>query len=69
LWGLAFKPKTDDILEAPSRVLLEALINAGAYVRDYNPEALGETRKNHANLAGLTLCDSQDLMLDGSIAL
>jgi UDPglucose 6-dehydrogenase len=69
LWGLAFKPKTDDMREAPSRVLLEALINAGAYVRAYDPEALREARKIYANLAGLTLCDSQDLTLDGSNAL
>lgn len=69
LWGLAFKPKTDDMREAPSRVLLESLINAGAYVRAYDPEALGEARKIYVNLAGLTLCDSQDLTLDGSDAL
>jgi UDPglucose 6-dehydrogenase len=69
LWGLAFKPKTDDMREAPSRVLLESLIKAGAYVRAYDPEALGEARKIYANLAGLTLCDSQDLTLDGSNAL
>ena len=69
LWGLAFKPKTDDMREAPSRVLLESLIKAGANVRAYDPEALGEARKIYANLAGLTLCDSQDLTLDGSNAL
>ena len=69
LWGLAFKPKTDDMREAPSRVLLEALITAGAYVRAYDPEALGEARKIYADLVGLTLCDSQELTLDGSNAL
>jgi UDPglucose 6-dehydrogenase len=69
LWGLAFKPKTDDMREAPSRVLLESLIKAGANVRAYDPEALGEARKIYANLAGLTLFDSQDLTLDGSNAL
>ncbi|MDO7666987.1 MAG: UDP-glucose 6-dehydrogenase, partial [Pseudomonadota bacterium] len=69
LWCLAFKPKTDDMRKAPSRVLLESLINAGAYVRAYDPEALGGARKIYTHLAGLTLFDSQDLTLDGSNAL
>jgi len=69
LWGLAFKPKTDDMREAPSRVLLESLINAGANVRAYDPEALDEASKIYSDLKGLTLCDSQDLTLEGSNAL
>ena len=42
LWGLSFKPRTDDMREAPSRVLMEALWDAGARVRAYDPEALEE---------------------------
>lgn len=44
LWGLAFKPGTDDIREAPSLVLIEELVKAGARVRAYDPEALEEAR-------------------------
>jgi len=45
LWGLAFKPNTDDMREAPSRVILEALIAAGAEWRAYDPEATEEARR------------------------
>ena len=43
VWGLAFKPRTDDMREAPSRVLMEALWAAGAKVRAYDPVAMKET--------------------------
>ncbi|MDS4020139.1 MAG: UDP-glucose/GDP-mannose dehydrogenase family protein [Candidatus Competibacter sp.] len=45
LWGLAFKPGTDDMREAPSRILLEALWNAGCAVRAYDPAAMDEARR------------------------
>jgi UDPglucose 6-dehydrogenase len=69
LWGLAFKPKTDDMREAPSRVLLEALINAGAKVQAYDPEALDEAQRIYGNKAGLTLCQTQNEALEGANAL
>lgn len=69
LWGLAFKPKTDDMREAPSRVLLEALINAGAKVQAYDPQAMDEARRIYGDLDGLKLCDSSDETLDGANAL
>ncbi len=45
LWGLAFKPNTDDVREAPSTALIDALCSAGALVRAYDPVASGEARK------------------------
>ena len=45
LWGLAFKPNTDDVREAPSAALIDALCSAGARVRAYDPVASGEARK------------------------
>ena len=58
LWGLAFKPNTDDMREAPSRVLMEALWNAGASVRAYDPEAMAEAGRIYPEQDGLVLCGS-----------
>ncbi len=69
LWGLAFKPNTDDMREAPSRVLLEALIDAGASVRAYDPEAMEEARRVYPDKAGLTLCEEGCDVLEGADAL
>jgi UDPglucose 6-dehydrogenase len=44
VWGLSFKPRTDDMREAPSVVLIEALLKAGAQVNVHDPEALGQAR-------------------------
>ena len=49
LWGLAFKPNTDDMREAPSRVVIDALLAAGASVRAYDPVASGEARRLYAS--------------------
>jgi UDPglucose 6-dehydrogenase len=49
LWGLAFKPNTDDMREAPSRIVIDALLAAGASVRAYDPVASGEARRLYAN--------------------
>ncbi|MBN8726766.1 MAG: UDP-glucose/GDP-mannose dehydrogenase family protein [Xanthomonadales bacterium] len=57
LWGLAFKPNTDDMREAPSLALLEALWNAGARVRAYDPEAATETRRIFGERPDLHLCE------------
>ena len=65
LWGLAFKPNTDDMREAPSRVVLEALIAAGAKVQAYDPEALHEAHRIYGDLPGLKYNDKQeDTLLD-----
>jgi UDPglucose 6-dehydrogenase len=69
LWGLSFKPRTDDMREAPSRVLMEALWEAGASVQAYDPEAMDETRRLYPDQAGLALCDSAYGALDGADAL
>lgn len=45
VWGLAFKPNTDDMREAPSRVLIDSLLGAGARVRAFDPEAIGEAAR------------------------
>ncbi|MDH5620288.1 MAG: UDP-glucose 6-dehydrogenase, partial [Gammaproteobacteria bacterium] len=58
LWGLSFKPNTDDMREAPSRVLMEALWAAGASVRAYDPEAMDEVARIYPNQEGLELCES-----------
>jgi UDPglucose 6-dehydrogenase len=69
LWGLAFKPNTDDMREAPSRVLMESLWKAGARVRAYDPEAMDETRRLYPEQQGLALCDSAHEALEGADAL
>ena len=69
LWGLAFKPRTDDMREAPSRVILEALINAGAAVRAFDPEAMTEAKRIYGDKPGLTLVDTAEDALQGAHAL
>ncbi|WGS85897.1 UDP-glucose/GDP-mannose dehydrogenase family protein [Methylomonas sp. UP202] len=69
LWGLAFKPNTDDMREAPSRVLLEALISAGATVRAYDPEAMEEAHRIYGDKAGLVYCPKQTDTLNDADAL
>jgi UDPglucose 6-dehydrogenase len=55
IWGLAFKPRTDDIREAPALVLIDALLSAGAHVRVHDPEALANVRQIHGDR--LAYCD------------
>ena len=69
LWGLAFKPDTDDMREAPSRILLEQLWNAGAMVRAYDPEARDEARRIFGDRDDLAFCASAGATLDGADAL
>ncbi|MDX9740820.1 MAG: UDP-glucose/GDP-mannose dehydrogenase family protein [Gammaproteobacteria bacterium] len=69
LWGLAFKPNTDDMREAPSRVLMEALWRAGATVRAYDPVARDEARHIYGDRPDLVLCDSPEEALQGADAL
>ncbi|MBB5206657.1 UDP-glucose dehydrogenase family protein [Chiayiivirga flava] len=69
VWGLAFKPNTDDMREASSRALLDALWSAGATVRAYDPEAMHEAARIFGKRDDLVLCDSADAALDGADAL
>jgi UDPglucose 6-dehydrogenase len=69
LWGLAFKPNTDDMREASSRVLMEALWGAGARVRAYDPVAAEEAHRIYGDRPDLLLCRSPEEALLGADAL
>ncbi|MBY5994075.1 UDP-glucose dehydrogenase family protein [Ferrimonas balearica] len=69
LWGLAFKPNTDDMREAPSRVLLQALWEAGAKVQAFDPEAMEETQRIFGQRGDLALMGTKEAALGGADAL
>ncbi|MFO1272285.1 MAG: UDP-glucose/GDP-mannose dehydrogenase family protein [Rubrivivax sp.] len=69
LWGLAFKPNTDDMREAPSRVVVAELLRRGARVRAYDPVAMDEARRVLGNLPDLHFAASQGEALEGADAL
>ncbi len=69
VWGLAFKPGTDDMREAPSRVLMEALWQTGAKVRAYDPAAMKETRRVYGERPDLALCTRARETIEGADAL
>jgi len=69
VWGLAFKPETDDMRGAASRPLMEALWAAGGRVRAYDPVALSEARRIYGDNASLVLCETAEDALDGADAL
>lgn len=69
VWGLSFKPNTDDMREAPSLVLLHALWQAGARVRAYDPQARREARRLFGERQDLTLLENKEDALSGADAL
>ncbi len=69
LWGLAFKPNTDDMREAPSRELIADLFAAGATVTAYDPVAMHETQRIFGDEPRLRYADSPMAALDGADAL
>ncbi len=69
LWGLAFKPGTDDMREAPSQVVVRELVRRGATVAAYDPVATDEARRVLAGLEGLTFANSAMDALKGADAL
>ena len=69
VWGLAFKPNTDDMREAPSRTLMDALWASGATVQAYDPVAMEEAERLYGKRAGLKLCGDKYAALQGADAL
>jgi UDPglucose 6-dehydrogenase len=69
MWGLAFKPNTDDMREAPSRVILEGLWQLGATVKAYDPVAMHETQRIYADEPRLEYADTPMGSLEGADAL
>ncbi len=67
VWGLAFKPGTDDVREAPSLVLIDNLLGQGAKLRVYDPEAIDNIRQHYGEK--LTYCSHRDEVLEGADAL
>ena len=69
LWGLAFKPNTDDMRDAPSRTLMESLWAKGAKVRTFDPEAMDAARKIYGERADMTFVDRHEDAVSGADAL
>jgi UDPglucose 6-dehydrogenase len=69
VWGLSFKPNTDDMREAPSRTLMEELWKHGAKVQAYDPEAMEETQRIYGYRDDLRLCGTKEAALRGADAL
>ena len=69
LWGLAFKPGTDDMREAPSRTIVAELARRGARIQAYDPVAMDEARRVLAGTPGLDFVPDADAALEGADAL
>ncbi|CAA0117564.1 UDP-glucose 6-dehydrogenase [BD1-7 clade bacterium] len=69
IWGLSFKPQTDDMREASSRVIMEELWAAGASTRAYDPAGMEETQHIYPNQPKLSLCGTKEAALKGVDAL
>jgi UDPglucose 6-dehydrogenase len=69
IWGLAFKPNTDDMREAPSRVIIGELVRRGAKLRAYDPVAMPEAQRVMSDMKNLTFVESQAQALEGADAL
>ena len=69
LWGLSFKPNTDDMRDAPSRVLMESLWEAGVTIQAFDPVAMEEAQRLYGQHPGLVLCGTKETSLKGADAL
>ena len=69
LWGLSFKPNTDDVREAPSRVIMEGLWQQGAKIQAFDPEAMSSITDIYGKRKDLTLCETPELVLQNADAL
>ena len=69
VWGLAFKPNTDDMRDAPSRVVIEELVKRGASIRAYDPVAMPEASRVLEGVPRVAMVDSQTAALQGADAL
>jgi UDPglucose 6-dehydrogenase len=69
VWGLAFKPNTDDMREATSRVLINDLLQAGATATAYDPVAMDEAKRIFNGIAGLTFAEAPSQALNNADAL
>jgi UDPglucose 6-dehydrogenase len=69
LWGLTFKPNTDDMRAAPSRMLMESLWQQGAIVQAYDPKGIQETQRIYGKRNDLILCDKPETTLQDADAL
>lgn len=68
LWGLSFKPNTDDMREAPSRVLIDAALQAGMRVQAYDPVAMPEAQRIYKEKSGFSCCKSpEDTLINADI--
>ncbi len=68
LWGLSFKPKTDDMREAPSLVIIDKLLKAGATVKAYDPEAMEESKRRIGDIIDYAP-DQYDALIDADCLL
>ena len=66
IWGLAFKPNTDDMREASARTLMDDLWKAGATVQAFDPEAMEETQRIYGDHEGLALYGTKEQALRGA---
>lgn len=69
VWGLAFKPQTDDMREAPATVIINALLGMGATIQAYDPIAIPTAKKVFANMADISFMESEYAALEGADAM
>ena len=69
IWGLSFKPNTDDMREAPSRTLIHQLSASGAYINAFDPESMAEAKRIYGKTSYLTYCSSAEEAINDADAL